>query len=262
MAFYKYPRTPHLGSKSTIVDDDRRLSVKELTATVTAPGGAVEGGAAKRGKQESCSADGEKQFTVVLQEKVDGTNVSVHFEEEWSPIVQKRSGLLDVGEAKQYQMFRDWVFNNLERLFAVCGVEYCLFGEWLWCEHGVHYNGLTSFFLAFDLLHKESNVFVSTRVLSEKLQAADFASPPLLLEKTMTMREIGRDLEELADAAMTVSQLSTEGVLAEGVYVRIEDEERVLTRAKMRRGTFVSGREDFGRNLKLNELRSSREQYT
>lgn len=259
MAFFKYPRTPHLGSRSTVVDDDKRLSVKEFAAMVEAAPAAQT---RAKDAREVAEVGEERQYTVVLQEKVDGTNVSVHFEEEWTPIVQKRSGLLDVGEAKQYQMFRDWVFNNLERLFSVCGEEYCLFGEWLWCEHGVHYNGLTSFFLAFDLLHKATKVFVSTGILLEKLSAAGIESPPLLLQKSMTMKEIGRDLEELAASAMAGSQLSTEGALAEGVYVRIEDEGQVLTRAKMRRSTFVSGREDFARNLKVNELRSSREQYT
>jgi hypothetical protein len=42
--------------------------------------------------------------------------------------------------------------------------------------------------------------------------------------------------------------------LAEGVYVRIEDEHRVLDRYKFRRDTFVAGREGFGHSKENNKL--------
>ena len=43
---------------------------------------------------------------VTIQEKVDGANVSVHFEQEWQPICQKRSGIINTGERPQYDVFR------------------------------------------------------------------------------------------------------------------------------------------------------------
>lgn len=67
---------------------------------------------------------------LVVQEKVDGANVSVHFQEEWQPLVQKRSGLIGSGEHPQYDVFRNWCYENTEVLWALLGDRYCLFGEW------------------------------------------------------------------------------------------------------------------------------------
>jgi hypothetical protein len=43
---------------------------------------------------------------VVIQEKVDGANVSVHFHQQWKPVVQKRSGIVANNEKPQYDVFR------------------------------------------------------------------------------------------------------------------------------------------------------------
>lgn len=41
---------------------------------------------------------------------------------------------------------------------------------------------------------------------------------------------------------------------AEGVYVRVEDEDHVLYRWKLRRSTFSAGRTDFASNIINNQL--------
>lgn len=65
--------------------------------------------------------------TIVIQEKVDGSNVSVHFEEEWNPIIQKRSGLVLNDDQEQYQHFRKWVHTHLEPLWELLGTTYDAF---------------------------------------------------------------------------------------------------------------------------------------
>ena len=42
---------------------------------------------------------------------------------------------------------------------------------------------------------------------------------------------------------------------AEGVYLRVERDGKVVGRAKLRRDTFVAGREDFDRSNVTNSLR-------
>jgi hypothetical protein len=61
---------------------------------------------------------------IVVQEKVDGSNVSIHFEEEWNPIIQKRSGLVQNDDQEQYQQFRKWAYNNLEALWEILGTKF------------------------------------------------------------------------------------------------------------------------------------------
>ncbi len=54
----------------------------------------------------------------VVQEKVDGANVSLHFQEEWNPIIQKRSGIIEMGEKHpQYDVFR---FAVLQSCSCLC----------------------------------------------------------------------------------------------------------------------------------------------
>lgn len=38
---------------------------------------------------------------------------------------------------------------------------FVLFGEWLWCQHAVSYDKLPDFFIAFDILEKKSQKYVS-----------------------------------------------------------------------------------------------------
>jgi hypothetical protein len=62
--FYKFPKTVHLAG-SSVVDDDEVVSVQHLKALLN-----------------------DRTKKLVIQEKVDGANVSVHFEQEWQPIMQ------------------------------------------------------------------------------------------------------------------------------------------------------------------------------
>ncbi len=120
-----------------------------------------------------------KQYKVVIQEKVDGTNVGVHFEQDYVPVCQKRSGLILQGEHEQYVRFRDWCYENVEALWNALGVKYCLFGEWLLCQHGVVYDELSSYFLAFDVMEKSTGKFLSHDAVTELLNGAVECVPVL-----------------------------------------------------------------------------------
>jgi len=188
---------------------------------------------------------------VIIQEKVDGANVSVHFlneETKWNPILQKRSGLIEAkGEHEQYEQFRKWVLSNVEKLWEVLGSEYVLFGEWLYCQHSVSYDQLPDFFIAFDLLEKKTEIFKSSSFLQQKLLDSNIQVVPVLLETTSDDQLEGK-LKELIQLSKFSSQET-----AEGVYLRIENEDNVLARFKLRRKTFVAGREDFSRKILKNK---------
>jgi hypothetical protein len=91
--FFKFPKTPHIAG-SSVVDDDEVLSDLEVLTSFS--------------EFVACKYLLKLQVTnlltktagiasVVIQEKVDGANVSIHFEEEWQPILQKRSGVIGQG---------------------------------------------------------------------------------------------------------------------------------------------------------------------
>eukprot|EP01094_Clydonella_sp_ATCC50884_P023157 TRINITY_DN5487_c0_g1_i1.p1 TRINITY_DN5487_c0_g1~~TRINITY_DN5487_c0_g1_i1.p1 ORF type:complete len:236 (-),score=77.51 TRINITY_DN5487_c0_g1_i1:401-1108(-) len=235
MAFYKYPRTPHIGSASKVVDDDKVLPCAPFF----------------RGLSDTA--------LVVVQEKVDGANVGVHFEEEggWPPVVQKRSGVIGHGEKRQYDVFRDWVYERADVLFEVLGTEYCLFGEWLWQQHAVAYSALPDYFLAFDVLEKSTGKFVCSERVAHMAAACSVQCVPTVKQwrgSDLNKRDekgLAAALEEL----IATSEFGTER--AEGVYVRVEDESYVCERVKYRRDTFTSGRDDFEYNCITNQLKAS-----
>src|SRR3977135_4219332 len=80
--FTKYPRTPHLfGSKGT--DDDKHLGEAESTRFV---------------------AEG----SLIVGEKIDGTNVGIHFSEEGQIVLQCRGHVIMEGMHPQYDLFKQW----------------------------------------------------------------------------------------------------------------------------------------------------------
>src|SRR6516162_1057681 len=80
--FVKYPRTPHLfGSKGT--DDDKHM-----------------------GEAESHRFLSDK--SLIMEEKLDGTNVGIHFTTQRDMVLQCRGHLITEGMHPQYDLFKQW----------------------------------------------------------------------------------------------------------------------------------------------------------
>lgn len=146
----------------------------------------------------------------------------------------------------------------MDELYAFLGCrQYVLFGEWLWCQHAVHYDRLPSFFLAFDLFDIGQRRFLA---YNRMVQVIDGRVPvvPLLWSSSLQSSASARSkLEELKkfigqDMAKRTSAHGSEPM--EGVYVRIEQGGWVKERFKMRRKTFTAGRAGFTTNIKNNSL--------
>lgn len=225
-SFFRYPRTVHI-TGSEVVDDDESVSPAELLAFAG------------------------KNYKLILQEKVDGANVSVHFEQEWEPIIQKRSGLIGTGEKTQYDVFRTWVYERLDDLFSLLGTDLVMYGEWMWTQHAIVYDALPSFFIAFDLYSKSTKAFLSSAQVTERLRGK-VETVPVLHSAAWPLSK-GQTLDGLIKKLLTTSRFGTQ--TAEGIYIRIEDEEKVIYRSKYRRRSFTSGRTDFGKVDRRNTLK-------
>eukprot|EP01115_Flamella_aegyptia_P006291 TRINITY_DN264_c0_g1_i2.p1 TRINITY_DN264_c0_g1~~TRINITY_DN264_c0_g1_i2.p1 ORF type:complete len:206 (-),score=18.44 TRINITY_DN264_c0_g1_i2:132-749(-) len=184
---------------------------------------------------------------LIIQEKVDGANVSVHFEEEWQPIPQKRSGLILTNEHPQYEVFRNWCFQNIEMLWEILGTSYVLFGEFLWAKHAVYYDKLPDYFVAFDMLEKSTNKFLSSERMKKLLHKKEITIVPTLFEGIVKSSDL--DLQTYVQSSKFSSK-----EIAEGVYIRFEDDNYVLERAKFRRKDFKSGRANFSTSIENNLL--------
>jgi hypothetical protein len=80
--FIKYPRTPHLfGSKGT--GDDKHLSEAESNRLIA-------------------------EESLIVVEKIDGTNVGIHFSDDGELVLQCRGRLITEGMHPQYDLFKQW----------------------------------------------------------------------------------------------------------------------------------------------------------
>mmetsp|Transcript_31241 Transcript_31241/g.78403 ORF Transcript_31241/g.78403 Transcript_31241/m.78403 type:complete len:167 (-) Transcript_31241:60-560(-) len=152
---YKFPKTPHLPG-SAVVDDDETASSECLRVLAKAhkpsqsraPVKSTKSATVSRGTDSlkpSSSSSSSSPLRLIIDEKMDGANVSVHFEQEWVPLLQKRSGLIGTsGEHTQVRslffvlepcsfdeilLFRTYVSRTTERAHASFQTD-----SPLWCE--------------------------------------------------------------------------------------------------------------------------------
>ena len=115
--FTKYPRTPHLfGSKGT--DDDKHLGEAESKAFIA-------------------------DESLIAEEKIDGTNVGIHFTDSGKMTLQCRGHLITEGMHPQYDLLKQWAAVKRHVLEQRLESRFILFGEWVYARHSIHYRKLT-----------------------------------------------------------------------------------------------------------------------
>ena len=205
----KYPRTQHLlGSQLQRGDEDLALvSPAEL--------------------------DG---LFLVVEEKLDGANSAISFEDNGSIILQSRGHVLSGGpRERQFDLFTRWANAHRDALWNVIGKRYVVYGEWLYARHTIRYDRLPHYFLEFDVLDRDANEFLSTERRSKLLAEAPFLSVPVLSQGSRNRFDdlIGRSAFS-----------STETM--EGLYIKWEEEGRVCGRYKYVRGSFAQAVDNEG----------------
>lgn len=209
---YKFPRTPHLyGSNSS--HDDRMISLLETN------------------KLLSQNLRGE--------EKIDGTNVGIFFDEDCNLKAQNRGHILGLNEHLQYFPFKKWLSVREESLFDILGDTLILFGEWCYAKHQIYYDKLPSYFIGFDLFNKKEKKFLPRIKLNDVAEILNISLVPVLFEN-MSFESID-DMKKY----IKISNFGSE--LMEGIYIRTEDDSYVSGRYKFVRDTFKAGITDHWR---------------
>ena len=212
--FVKYPRTPHLfGSRGTA--DDKRL-------------GAVE--------SQAFLADS----SLIVEEKIDGTNVGIHFSDAGEMVLQCRGHLITEGMHPQYDLFKQWAAAKRHVLEQRLENRFILFGEWVYARHSISYRQLPHYFFEFDIYDKRHGAFLDLERRLEILEGARVSTVPVVhtgaigrsgLEKLVGPSRFGARFEN------PISKQTDN--LMEGLYLRTEADGRVTGRAKFVRPEFV-----------------------
>lgn len=151
----KYPRTVHLaGSRLQSGDSVQgQVSIKTLLSS-------------------GCS--------LVWEEKLDGANVGISFQ-DGVMYLQCRGHYLQGGaRERQFDLFKRWASAHEEELYLIIGDRYVMYGEWLYARHSSFYDALPHFFMEFDILDRETGEFLSTPERHAMLAGSTVVSVPVL----------------------------------------------------------------------------------
>lgn len=94
----------------------------------------------------------DRHDEVIVQEKLDGSNVSVALESGAIIPLQRKGYAAISSPYEQHRLFAAWVFENEHRFRAVLAEGDRLCGEWLAQAHGTRYALPHEPFVAFDLM--------------------------------------------------------------------------------------------------------------
>ncbi len=197
---------------------------------------------------------------------MDGANAAVSFDDAGRLWLQSRGHFLSGGpREKHFNLFKQWANSVAHHLRDVLGHRYVMYGEWLYAKHTIFYDRLPHYFLEFDVLDTETGHFLSTDRRFDLLQGLPIVSVPVLHtgpvgKLTELLALIGVSLckgpdwrERLAEAATargvvadTLWRETNRSDLMEGLYVKVEEDGRVVERYKWVRADFLTAVVDSG----------------
>lgn len=196
---------------------------------------------------------------VVVEEKVDGANSAVSFGPGGELRLQSRGHYLTGGgRERHFDVLKTWAARHAPALHGVLGERFVMYGEWVYAKHTVFYDALPHYFLEFDVLDRERDVFLDTPRRRELLAGLPVVPVPVLHEGVLPdpaalpamvgpSRYIRpghldrlRDLAEERGLDPARARRETDATeLAEGLYVKIEEDGVVAERRKWIRAGFL-----------------------
>lgn len=232
MELIKYPRTPHL-SGSRLQPGDEDLSQIPFSDI--------------QGKY------------LVVEEKCDGANTAVSFDQNGELLLQSRGHYLMGGyRERHYNLLKQWANVHREAFYRVLDSRYVMYGEWMYAKHSVYYDALPHYFLEFDILDRETGKFLDTPSRKALTCRMPVVSVPVLKTGTFSDQKellglIGPSLyirpghmerlrayceKEGLDGERQCRETEGSGLM-EGLYIKVEEGGCVTERLKYVRASFM-----------------------
>ncbi|KAG6870841.1 hypothetical protein C0992_012286, partial [Termitomyces sp. T32_za158] len=171
-------------------------------------------------------------------------------------VVQNRSHYITSVTHEQFKKLDTWVERHREDLLHVLDRDpyfaerYILFGEWMYATHSIPYTHLPNRFIAFDLYDRSTSTWMGRDSLQKICSSTSISLVPIIHQGTMPTNN------ELKEMVQLPSQFWDGRV--EGVYVKVERDNRVFARGKVVRGDFIASNEHWSkRNLRVNGVEAS-----
>jgi len=197
---------------------------------------------------------------LIIEEKIDGSNSGISFDDEGILHLQSRGHYLHGGpREKQFELFKQWASTHQVSFRSILGTRYVLMGEWMFAKHTVFYDALPHYFMEFDVLDVETAAFLDTPSRRKLLGSLAIEPVPVVYEgKIRCLRDIERlithsnfisddrndnlikaALESRQDPVAVVEHTDMSEDM-EGLYIKWEEDGVVKGRYKFVRSTFTN----------------------
>lgn len=214
--FLKFPSTPHLATLSDIeIREDKILTESERNEIL--------------------------RHELTVEEKVDGANLGISFDVDGNIRIQNRGSYLNLPGSGQWKKLGEWLALHADTIFEHLSDRYILFGEWCYAQHSIFYDRLPDWFLAFDVYSRDSHRFLSSKRRDWLIEKMHISKVPSIAHGKFNYQELKNLLSQ--------SKLANQP--AEGIYVRYDQGDWLLQRAKLVRATFVQQTEQHWSNFAI-----------
>lgn len=146
--------------------------------------------------------------------------------------------------------------NN--RLYEVLGQRYIMYGEWMYAKHSIYYDALPHYFMEFDVLDRETGMFLDTPSRHELLKNIPICHVPVLASGVFNnineilkylgnsnyiteahIEHLREDAERLGLDVDRVCRETDSSRAMEGIYIKVEENGEVVDRMKYVRASFL-----------------------
>lgn len=197
---------------------------------------------------------------VVVEEKLDGANCAISFDEDGNLLLQSRGHYLTGGpRERHFELLKSWASGLASQLQPVLTDRFVVYGEWMYAKHTIFYDRLPHYFMEFDVLDCRQERFLSTKARRKLLRGLPFCPVPVVhageVKTADQLHELigpsryksGSWRDALAEEsakpphkAQMVDHQTDQSDLMEGLYIKLEDEETVTGRYKFVRASFLT----------------------
>lgn len=226
----KYPRTPHLEG-SRLQDGDHDLSQVPFAKIL--------------GKN------------IVIEEKIDGANCAISFNDKGELLIQSRGHYLVGGSRERdYALLKQWANEHAVELYLALGSRYVMYGEWMYIKHAIFYDTLPSYFMEFDIFDRTLDVFLDTdnrKKITDNLPfirsvpvlaKGVFKTKKQILDYLSTSKYISENYRQnllfcaqKSGVNINDNDIQTDRTM-EGLYIKIEENGTVTERVKYVRASY------------------------
>ena len=203
--FFRFPHTPHL---------------------------AWIGPGSPRGDKILTQSEANEFLThfVIVEEKVDGANLGISYNEHREIILQNRGSYLSAPYRGQFSRLTSWIDHRAEDLSKILPPDKILFGEWCAAKHSLLYDRLPDWFLLFDVYCSSKKIFLGAAHRDAIARTARLSRVPEIARGRFT-------LGQLTDILLNGRSKFRDGTI-EGLVIRREVGGLTVGRGKFVRPDF------------------------